>query len=361
MKNKIKQFQLYLKKKKIDFALFIDLSFQKKDPNLFYFAGIDLEYCGLAIPNSKSPFLIAPGFEYERAKKILKGKIKVVKPTLKKGFLEEVKQQLKGMKIKTIGINENIISSKELKSIKKTFKRIKLIDISKELLELRSTKTKVEINKIRKSCLIASNILKDCFKNFNKLKTERDVLRFLKLKTLENDCELAFEPIVASGANASYPHHKSANIKLKKGFGLIDFGVKYEGYCSDITRTFYIGKPTKKDLNLYNFILNTQENAIKASKIGRNLGDISKEVSGILGPNFIHGLGHGIGVEIHEFPNLKSNSNEKIKDGMIYTIEPGYYIKDKLGIRIEDDVLISGKNPIILTKITKKLQIFLKK
>ena len=362
MKQKIKQLQQILQKKKIDLALFLDYGLQKRDPNLAYFTGgVRLEYCCLAIHKKQSPFLLVPGFEYERAKKLLKGKLKVIKPKIKKKFWQEIKKQLKGKRIRKIGITGTILSYKELRAMRKIFRKISVKDIGKDMLAIRSVKTTEEIGTIRKSCAIASRILENCFRNFKKFKTEQDVVRFLKEKTPGNNCGLAFEPIVATGNNAYFPHHCPEKKRLKSGFGLIDFGIKHKGYCSDITRTFYIGKPTKEELNLYNFILNTQENAIKGLRAGKSLGKLTRNVQHILGKNFPHGLGHGIGIEIHEFPNLKPDSGDKAENKMIFTVEPGYYVKGRLGIRIEDSVLISRGKPVILTKISKKLRIFSRK
>ena len=113
-----------------------------------------------------------------------------------------------------------------------------------------SSKSNKEIEYITKSCNIASNILTKCIKNIKNFKNEIQVLEFLKKETKKNKCTLAFKPIVAIANNAAVIHHKPTNRKLKQGFLILDFGVKYKGYCSDITRTIYIGKPTKTEKKL---------------------------------------------------------------------------------------------------------------
>ena len=165
--------------------------------------------------------------------------------------------------------------------------------------------------------------------------------------------------IVASGSNASSPHHKPSNAKIKKGFCVIDFGVKYRGYCSDITRTVYAGRPSLKEKEIYNSLLKIQEEAINLAKNNKKCSELYDFVNESLGKYkkyFTHGLGHGVGVEIHEMPNLTLNSKDRIKDGMAFTIEPGIYISGKFGIRIEDTILFKNR-PIALTKTSKDLLI----
>tara|TARA_B100000315_G_scaffold254179_1_gene294649 strand:- start:4178 stop:5227 length:1050 start_codon:yes stop_codon:yes gene_type:complete len=345
----INAFQKLMKQNKLDFCIFLNSSLTKQDPNIFYFTEIHTEYSILVVPQNKKPFFLIPGFEYERIKK--HSKIKVVK--LKKTNLgHQIKKHVK--KSKNIGINKDILSLNEFSRLKKQFKKSKFKDISLLMKQQRSIKTKKEIKIIKKSCNIAASILSKTIKKMNHSLSEQQITNFLIEETKNQGCELAFPPIVASGSNASFPHHIPTSNKLKKGFCIIDFGVKYKGYCSDITRTLYIGKPSNKEIETYNQVLATQLDAINQSKIGNKTKSLFNSVSKVLGKEFTHGLGHGIGIEIHEYPNLTPISKDIIQENMVYTIEPGIYTK-KLGIRIEDDVLITKKSPIILTKLTKKL------
>ena len=173
-------------------------------------------------------------------------------------------------------------------------------------------------------------------------------------------CGLAFPTIVASGKNSSKAHHQTENTKLKKGFCVIDFGIRYKNYCTDTTRTIYLGKPSKKEIKLYNLLLNIQKNIIKKIKLNEKCSELFKEANKNLGKYakyFTHGLGHGFGIKIHELPNLTEKSMDRIKENSVFTIEPGIYSKNS-GIRIEDDILVTKDNVEILTKIDKKLLIF---
>ena len=139
------------------------------------------------------------------------------------------------------------------------------------------------------------------------------------------------------------------------GFCVVDFGVKFEGYCSDVTRTFYHGKPTKEEEKTYYDLLENQENAISLIKPGKMIGDFCIEAEKKLKQKLIHSLGHGLGIEVHEFPNITDNSKVGLREGMVITIDPGEYVEGRYGIRIEDDVLVTKSGCDVLSKFTKKL------
>lgn len=354
---KIKEFQKALREKNINFALFYNFDPTIIESNIIYFSG----YAGtgiLAISKNKKPFLLVSKMEFETAKN---SKLRVYKFKKKKVF-GQLASIIKKRKInkKKIAIDKNIVTLNTYKALKKNFKKSKFYDISKICSEFRYIKTKKEVKKIKQACKITDNILKKCFKDF-RFKKESEIAAFLEYETKKCGCELAFRPIVASGSNASQPHYTSGNVKLKKGFCVIDFGVRYKGYCSDITRTVFIGKPLKKDLYLYNFLLNIQKNAISLVKTNSKCKDLynkTKKELGKYSKYFIHGLGHGIGVKLHELPNLTEKSKDKFKKNMVFTIEPGIYFSKKLGIRIEDDILLTKNRPVILSKTPKKLMVF---
>ena len=216
-----------------------------------------------------------------------------------------------------------------------------------------------ELECIKKACSITDKILKKTIELLkkNKFETEMDIYNFLKKETYTNNCRLAFKPVVAIGKNAAEMHHKANNTKLKKGFLVLDFGVKYKGCCSDMTRTVYIGKSTKKERELYDLVLEAQETALMYAQPGEYAADIDLITRAALWNyfrNFIHGTGHGVGKKIHQAPNLKPKGRLKLQKNQTITIEPGLYFKNKLGIRIEDTVLVKDQ-AIILTKISKKL------
>jgi Xaa-Pro aminopeptidase len=212
---------------------------------------------------------------------------------------------------------------------------------------------------LKKSCNYADQILQKAIKQFKLFKTETEVAAFLEYETRKLGLDLSFPPIVASGKNGSVPHHEPSNKKINKGFCVLDFGVKYKGYCSDITRTVYFGKPSKKEKEIYNMLLKIQKETINLAQKGKKCSELYDYTVQSLGKYkdfFTHGLGHGVGIEIHEMPNLTMLSKDTIRNNIVFTIEPGVYFPKKFGIRIEDTVLFKGK-PIPLTKTSKDLLI----
>ncbi len=208
----------------------------------------------------------------------------------------------------------------------------------------------------RQACKITDRILEECIKNIKTFKTEKQVYNFLIKRTKQYKCKLAFSPIVASSKHSSIMHYKATNSKIKKGFLVIDFGVKYNGFCSDETRTIYIGKPAKKEIKDYNKLLKIQKKIISMIKPGKYYCDLDIKARLLLGKDkiyFNHSLGHGVGKKVHSDPKINSASKDKIKINDMITIEPGIYKKD-YGIRIEDTILVKNK-PIILTKTDKNL------
>lgn len=211
------------------------------------------------------------------------------------------------------------------------------------------------------SCNITSKIMKNLLNNFSNLnfRSELDIHNYLKEQAKKYNCKLAFKPCIATGKNSSKVHHRATKTKLKQGFLLIDFGVKYNGYCSDITRMLYLGKPTKKELKLYNLLLKTQKSSIKkiSHKLKyKELDLYSRKLLKKYKKHYLHTLGHGLGKKIHQAPKISPKNQRFIKNNTFFTIEPGIYFKNKFGIRVEDTVYFN-KRPIILTKVPKSLRI----
>ena len=172
--------------------------------------------------------------------------------------------------------------------------------------------------------------------------------------------ELAFPLIVASGKNSSLPHHNTSNKKIRKNeLILIDFGVKYKGYCSDLTRMFFTGKTQKKVSEIYDLVAKSKELAEKELGEGKDYSNAFKKANEFiqknLGQKLMHDIGHGLGLETHDFPKKNFGKKNLLKEGNVLTIEPGYYKKGFGGIRIEDDYLITKTGFKKLSNAPKKI------
>ena len=333
-----------MKEKKLDCVILTTGRDMDYNNNIFYYTGF--KGYALLVVKQKSASLLVPEMEFEKGKKT---GFKTI--ALKEGKKDNILKKTVG-KSKIIGIDEMQTSIASFKALKKLVKA-KWRDISVDLFKIRSVKDNGEIKKIEKACHFCDNIFKRLLLNFN-FKTEKELATFIEMEMRKKGYEPSFPPIVASGKNSSIVHHNNEG-KIRKGFLLLDFGVKMNGYCSDMSRTIYLGKPSKKEIEVYDNLLYVQEAGVRKAIIGKRCGDIDKEVREVLGDKFMHGLGHGVGLDIHEMPNLLPESKDVLKEGNIITIEPGVYYENKFGIRIEDTILITKKGPKRLTRSKKEL------
>ncbi len=339
---KLELFKKHLRQNNIDAAIFFS-----KGQNFVYFVQEKIPDSLLIIFSKGSPLILVTPLANQKYCYTAK---------VSKDFKSDIKKIFKKRKIKTLGVNKRFLTVSQHNKLRKFGK---LVDIRNSVFKLRLTKTPEEIQKIRKACRKTDKIFDAIIDNFKQFKTEEDIRKFIKILAIEEDCELSFDPVVASGVNAVIPHY-TKNSKLKKGFLVLDFGLKYKGYCSDLTRTIYLGKPSEKELNFYLKIVWIQDETIKQIKPGIQAAVLDKFARDYFGKDkeyFIHSLGHGIGLNIHEEPALAPKSKVILDENMVFTIEPGYY--NKIGIRVEDDILVTKKGHKFLTQSPRHL-IFIK-
>lgn len=323
--NKYNLVKGYLKKEKLDYIIL-----NKED--LRYFIGYESE--GMLVLDKNKITLYT-------------NKLDAVKFSNKKELTGEIITKL--LKNKRVGINFQKVGIGFSKFLTK-----KPIDISLFINSLRSIKSNNEISKIRVACKYADNCFNKIVTDFN-FRNEKDIDYFIRRFALDNDIKVSFEPIVAFGKNSSNPHYKNNNARLGNGFLKLDFGFIYKGYCSDFTRTIHLGKPTEFEKENYQKVQEIQKKIIDDLKIGEKYSKYNDITKKALGNNFIHSLGHGLGLEVHESPGIHSKSRDIVTAGNAITIEPGIYFKNKFGIRIEDDILIKKNKIETLTKSNKEL------
>ncbi|MHC4132995.1 MAG: M24 family metallopeptidase [Planctomycetota bacterium] len=218
----------------------------------------------------------------------------------------------------------------------------------------RECKGDEEVRAIRAAGQIAMKALKSALKFAKAGVSENELAGRLDFEIRKMGAIISFDTIVAFGANGSRPHHQPGSKKLKKNDTiLIDFGVKYKSYCCDITRCFVKGRPSRFYSKVYQAVKASQTAAIKTVRAGvlkREVDSAAREVIGICGlPVYGHGTGHGLGMEIHEEPYVTDKSKGKLKTGQVITVEPGVYLPGKMGVRIEDDVLVTKDGCKLLT------------
>ena len=232
-----------------------------------------------------------------------------------------------------------------------------------DLIEgLRVIKEQEEIEKIRKAVEITDAAFAHILDFIKPGVTEREIALELEFYQKRMGGEKnAFDFIVASGQRSALPHGVASEKVIEKGdFVTLDFGVFYQGYCSDLTRTVVVGEPDEKQREVYELVLKAQLAVIENVKAGMSCKEVDEIARGIIGDagyreNFGHGLGHGIGLEIHEGPRVSFTSETILQTGMVMTNEPGIYIPGWGGVRIEDDLLITEEGCEVLNKAPKEL------
>ncbi len=339
-----KQFQNYLLSRRITIALFLNSSDAKKDPAIQYFTGVSPEHALLAIPARGVPTLFVTGFEQERLAK--QSRI----PVRSFSKLSHTMCVLTE-KAKLVGVNAANMALAERRLI-----HCRVIDVGEVLKKFRMTKTSQEIEYLTRAARDAGKIFAKTINVWKQFKTELDVAGFIASQAFARGLELSFPSIVACGANAAKPHHEPTRSRLK-GFCVIDFGVKYKGYCSDITRTVYVGTPSRAEKAVYETVLRAQEAARQHACPGvacKELDVIARKNLGVHEKFFTHSLGHGIGVEVHEAPALSAKSTDILQPGMTFTVEPGVYDRS-FGIRIEDDCVMTAAGVRVLSSISRNL------
>jgi Xaa-Pro aminopeptidase len=277
-------------------------------------------------------------------------------PSKKETLFEKAISLLNGK----VGFEAKDLKYNEYEELNKKLKTVKPI---KNLVEyLRIIKDNNEISKIKKAVQITDKVFAETLGYLKPRQTELKVARKICDLVIKYGAQdISFPPIVAFGKNSARPHYKIGETKLKKnGILLLDLGVKYKGYCSDLTRTIYIGEPDRKFEKIYKAVLEAQSAAIKTIKPGIKAKDIHNTVVKVfkrkrLENKFIHSTGHGIGLDVHEHPSIYANSSAVLKEGMVITIEPGIYIEGWGGVRIENVVLITKNGSEILSKAPKAI------
>lgn len=249
----------------------------------------------------------------------------------------------------------------KLKKINRPLKPLKKI-----VEGMRAIKDEYEISSIKKAVERAEKSFLEIKPFIRRGVTERSIMLRLEERLKKNGCrKIPFEIIVASGENSSKPHAKATDKKILQGeFLIVDWGGECNGYYSDITRTFLLsgGSDYGKKRSIYNTVLKANKRAIKcinklkyASEIDRCAREVIEKAG--YGENFGHATGHGVGLDVHELPSISKVSNEEIKENMVFTIEPGIYIRGIGGVRIEDMVLVKKKGCYVMTSLKKDLEV----
>lgn len=345
----------------------IDSAFITLPSNIFYLSGFFTDpherLLGLAVFQDTEPFLICPKMEVSEVKNAdWSHEIIGYNDTDDPWSFVQNRSTARIKSLQTLAIEKDHLSVNRYEALQARFPQASFVPADALLNELRLIKDDEEIKLLKEACRLVDQAIEVGVKEIEEDKTELEIIAKIEYEVKKWGADMAFSPLVLTGANAASPHGTPGKTKIKKGdFVLFDLGVIYKGYCSDITRTVAFGKISEEQEAIYQVVLEAQEAAIQAVKVGEPVKTLDQTARHIIhdkgyGNYFPHRLGHGLGISVHEYPSITETNDLKLEAGMVFTIEPGIYIEGVAGVRIEDDILVTDRGVEMLTNYQKSLQ-----
>lgn len=293
--------------------------------------------------------------------------LKLITP--EKGLIKYLQEIVEEEKIQRLGFEGDDLKVNELRRIKDCLTNVEQVAFDKLIIKIREIKDEVEIDNLRSACQIADQCLAEIVKIIKPGISEKEIAFRIEFWLKEKGYDFSFYPIVAVDKNSAIPHYDTRNgnnEKVKKNsIILIDYGAKFKNYHSDTTRMIFTGKPTDEMIGAYKALLKAQEQTIKRLKTDNNPVSVDQFCRKVLTTNYsllpttyAHSTGHGVGLQIHEFPKISFTSTDILLPNQVVTVEPGIYFEGKWGMRIEDTVLIKESvQTEVLTKFDKQMLI----
>ncbi|MGM8215608.1 M24 family metallopeptidase [Bacillaceae bacterium W0354] len=359
MNNRIEKLLKVLEEQQLD-SVFIT-----SKENVFYFTGLYANAHERLIACYFDRFgrqiLIVPALELEDAKSTnFQGNI--ISYFDHENPWEKIKDDLNDRQIQSLAIEKDDLNVTRYETIQSYFKNVEIVNGQALLNQIRLIKDEHEYQLLLEAAQYADFAIETALKHITVGKSELGIIAEIEYALKKEGIQsMSFPTTVLTGVKSALPHGTPDETTIKDGdFVLMDLGVIHNGYCSDITRTVVVGKASDKQKEIYNIVLQAELAALDGSQTGTPLGDIDQAARKVIenagyGEYFPHRVGHGLGINVHEFPSLASNNDAPLQEGMCYTIEPGIYLPNVGGVRIEDDVFITKEGPVTLTKFTKDL------
>ena len=336
----------------------IDAMLLNSEPGEFYAVGFHGE--GNVVVTAEKCFYFTDSRYIEAANHLIQG-AEIAMTDAGRNYRAMVQEVIDECRIQRLGFEENYLSVADFELWDKGL-TASLVPAQKLVNSLRAAKDEEELSLMRRAQEITDQAFSNILKFIRPGQTEQEIAAKLQYEMLCLGAEkMSFDPIVASGPNGSKPHAIPSDRKVQPGdFITMDFGCKFGGYCSDMTRTIALGEPTEEMKKVYQVVLEAQLAGIamaKAGVPGKRIHDAAAKViaDAGYGAYFGHGFGHSLGIEIHEAPNANSRDETPMPEGAVVSAEPGIYLPGKFGVRIEDAVIYTAQGHEILTKSPKEL------
>ncbi|MBI5586732.1 MAG: aminopeptidase P family protein [Deltaproteobacteria bacterium] len=346
---RLKRLKLKLKGAGVDGFLVSDIN------NIRYLSGFTGSSAYLLVTQDKSWFLTDSRYASQAQSEVRGYRTRVYRKSL-----ETIAELASSMKIKTLAFEGGNLSYDNFLKVKKAFRKTRLKSLSGVTSALRTRKEPVEISLIKDSVKALDKGYVTAQRVIAPGVREKDAALSIELAFRDSGADAtAFDTIIASGFRGALPHGKASGKKIKKGeLVVVDMGVILNGYNSDETRTYCVGRATAEQKKVYGVVLGAQERAIERIRPGVKAAEVDRAAREYIekagyGEYFGHGLGHGVGLEVHEGPSLSPFSDDLLEEGMVVTVEPGIYIPEWGGVRIEDMVHVVKGGSEVLTKTPK--------
>jgi len=320
---------------------------------------------GIYISQSHDPLLIVPALEKEDAKNagwtydIISYYDHENPWNL---FADQLRKDNENPEV--IGLEHDHLVLERFNAVKTVFPHAAITDVQEILASVRVIKTKDEYARLKQAAELADFGVDVGVKSIREGVSELEIIANIEYELKKQGIQqMSFQTMALSGAKTASPHGTPTMKKIEAGdMVLFDLGVVFEGYCSDITRTVAYKSITEEQQNIYETVLAAEKKAIETAQVGTEVGKLDQAARDHIkkagyGDYFNHRIGHGLGIETHEYPSMHGNNKLAIEADMSFTIEPGIYVPGKGGVRIEDMVFTTEKGPELLTKYPKELQI----
>ncbi len=337
----------------------MDAALITSEVNRRYYTGFVSSAGALLVTREKAVLLLDSRYVEAGGKKVTDAEV-----VLMTDMARQLNELFEEYKVKTVGIESGYMTVESLYSLRKVLSAQMLDDprLNSIILKHRCVKSEEEMAEIRAAQAITDKTFIHMLDLIKPGVSEKDLQLELDYYMLRNGATgLAFDTILAAGANGSMPHAVPGDNVIKEGdFVTMDFGAAHNGYCSDMTRTVAVGKITEEQEKVYNLVLDAQLAAIDAVRAGVPCNSIDKVARDMIygagyEGRFGHGLGHSLGLEIHENPRFSMLCSDITEVGTVMSVEPGIYLDGRFGVRIEDIVMITENGCEVITKSEKKL------
>lgn len=345
-----------------------EAAFLTSTPSVFYMTNFHCEpherLLGLFVFQEKEPMLICPKMEEGHARGAgWTHEIIGYTDTDNPWDMIAKAIEARGIDAGTVAIEKEHLNVERYEYLSQLFPKATFRSAEEKVRELRLIKDEKELAILREAAAMADYAVEIGVNAIQENRSELEVLATIEHELKKKGIhKMSFDTMVLTGANSALPHGVPGANKMQRGdFVLFDLGVIIDGYCSDITRTVAFGEISDEQKRIYETVLKGQLNAVESCKPGATFSEIDRAARSVIadagyGDFFPHRLGHGLGISVHEFPDVKEGNNSPLREGMVFTIEPGIYVPNLGGVRIEDDVYITKDGVEILTKFPKELQ-----